>query len=129
MWRNDDYVYTSGILKGIATSYHHIYQRIEWYTKARSEPIVINDPQALVEYKADFDMALNEIGRGTWSGEKADLRNYGRLQGVVVADIYEIEDDYLEALGYYDITKFRGMAYSFMARFLNGGDIHRPNSK
>ena len=123
MWRNDDYVYTSGILKGIATSYHHIYQRIEWYTKARTEPIVINDPQALVEYKVDFDRALNNIGRGIWTGKEDDFRQYGRLQGVVIADIYEIEDAELEVNGYYDIPRLKGLAYSFMTRVLNGKNI------
>jgi len=120
MWYNDDYVYTPGILRGIATSYHHIYQRIEWYTKARSEPIVINDPQVLVEYKIDFDRALNEIGRGTWTGNyDIAIKTFGRLQGVVIADINEIEDSELEVFGYYQIPQMKGRAYSRMSEFLN----------
>ena len=121
MWRNDNYIYTSGILKGIATSYHHIYQRIEWYTKARNEPIVIDDPLALVEYKVDFDCALNEIGRGTWVGgerlgEFGDYRYFSKFQRLIIADILGV---LLEDTRINYAEQLQGRAYGKLCWLLN----------
>ena len=77
----------------------------------------------LIDFKVDFDKALDSIGRADWdtltSIDFYDYKYYGRLQKVVIADILGITDYELEARGFYDIPRLRGMAYSRMAENLN----------
>jgi len=85
-------------------------------------------PFSIAEYKADFDRALDDLGRGHWSGDNISplfksYRGFGRLQRIVIADIIGVEDSELEAMGFYSIPRLRGLAYWRMKQFLNGGDM------
>ncbi len=49
------------------------------------------------EYKADFDRALNALGKGEWDGKTenhkwGEYRGFGRLQRLVIGDIYHQEN-------------------------------------
>ena len=73
---------------------------------------------------ADFDMALDKIGKGKWTGliddlKFSDYKRFGRLQWVVIASIIGIEDYELEGLGFYRMPQMRGRAYGRMIRILN----------
>ena len=85
----------------------------------------ITDQFSIAEHKADFDMSLREIGRGNWQGELDPVfRNYnyyGRLQRIIIAQMLNVEESYLERLGFTDIPRLRGTAYSRIAEYLNGG--------
>ena len=120
-WVNDIYYYSAGILKAIAESYDSIYE--DGLLLANH---YISYLYAIAEYKADFDRALLEIGKGEWGGLTSqnlkDYRYYGRLQQVIIADILGITDCYLAGLGFYDIPKLRGLAYYRMAERLNSND-------
>lgn len=89
---------------------------------------MIINPWQIAEYKADFDMALNEIGKGNWKGEIREFKAYkmfGRLQQVVIADIICFRDYDLVRLGFYRISNLKSIAYSRMVNFLNDGkQIH-----
>ena len=114
------YFYSVGTLKDIAACYsqegiefhrHKIYR----YTDL--------DPWSVAEYRADFDRALNGIGRGHWDGtihEFKFYRHFGRLQQIIIADIVGITDNELTGLGFYQIPQLRGRAYKWMANYLNG---------
>ena len=121
MWKNDEYIYTKGILNSIAKSYDHIYKDIE----TKSGMLLEANTLSIAEYKADFDRSLNAIGKGNWTGEIdnkefIDFRHFGNLQRMVIADIYGITDGELEALGFYQIPQLKGRAYKWMANKLNG---------
>lgn len=123
MWNGDEYVYAKKTLKAIAEGYREIYEglALSW----RSE--IVNE-WSIAEFKADFDMALDSIGRGRWSGdiegkEFRDYRHFGRLQRVVIADIFDIDDKTLEGLGFIRLENMRGIAYSRMAHNLNDGNL------
>lgn len=117
LWYNRgmEYMYRTDTLEIIARKYATIYQGLrDWRTE-------MYDPESIIELKVDFDRALNSIGRGKWSGkidDWGDFKNYGRLQQIIIADIFGIEDE--ELIGFKDIPRLRGYAYSLMARFLNG---------
>ena len=120
MWIGDEYKYSKKVLKAIAEGYQIVYEglALSW----RSE--IVNE-WSIAEFKADFDMALDSIGRGHWSGNIEgkgfkDFRHFGRLQRIVIADIYGIEDRELEGLGFSQISRARGLAYKWMANHLNG---------
>jgi len=60
-WVNDVFYYTNGTLRGIANGYDTI-----------SEVLMIGDFQVVnqfsrAEFKADFDMALDSIGKTEWN--------------------------------------------------------------
>ena len=123
MWIGDEYKYNKKVLKAIAEGYQIVYEglALSW----RSE--IVNE-WSIAEFKADFDMALDSIGRGHWIGnieekEFRDFRYFGRLQRIVIADIYGIEDKELEGLGFVRIENMRGIAYSRMAHNLNDGNL------
>ena len=119
MWIGDRYEYKARTLKKIAWQYAGIYDEliVSWSNLVESE-------QARIDYKVDFDYALDAIGKGHWTGELVgefeDYRWFGRLQRIVIADIYGIEDRELGGLGFYDIPQLRGRAYKWMANYLNG---------
>jgi len=98
----------------------------------------ITNPSSIVDYKADFDKALNAIGRGKWDGifpakpeEKREeyikyfkkYRNFGQLQRVVIAQMLHIRDHKLLAFGIKDAWKYRYEAFRAMANYLNGEKI------
>ncbi len=117
------YYYSVSVLKDIVASYTHIYQGIE-FSKGGVYHHLDADPWSIAEFKADFDMALQNIGKGKWAGELEEFkyyRKYGRLQRIIIADILGIEDDELERLGFWSIPRLRGYSYYLMKCFLNGG--------
>ena len=114
------YFYSSRKLRIIARNYDQLGNGFSF-----REGHLITNPWAIAEYKADFDMALNGIGRGRWSGFNINrsfknLRNYGRLQRIIIADIMGIQNGELARLGFYDISRLREYSYYLMVRFLNG---------
>jgi len=116
-WINDTYFYSKRTLKTIAENYTTLYDGLP----LRSE---VTNLWSLAEFKADFDIALSSIGRGKWSGEILqfkEYRHFGRLQQIVIADILGIDDYELEGLGFYSIPRLRGYAYYLMVTHLNRG--------
>ena len=119
-WRGDKFYYSIKMLKTIAENYTSLYEGLEF----RSGQLETN-PWALAEYKADFDIALQSIGKGRWTGSISkfrDYRYYGRLQQIVIADILGRQDFELRELGFYSIPRLRACAYSCMKESLNGKD-------
>jgi len=117
-WINDTYYYTRGVVDAIVTWYFSLYER----------QMIIGQYQithlfTLVEFKADFDIALDSIGRGEWRGLPShDFNNYkyfGKQQRVVIADILGVSDGELTARGFYKIPQLRGDAYSRILDALN----------
>ena len=116
MWINDVFYYSVGNLKGIAEHYESLY------TNASLAVLYY-----VAESKADFDRALDNIGRGKWRGlENSNFgayKYYGREQQVIIADILGISNRRLEGLGFYHIPQLRRKAYERMAAKLNGEKI------
>lgn len=131
-WVEDKYHYTKGELKNTALHYKD-------YTllKTPSPEVDSNKDKLrrdLISRKIDFDRSLNAIGKGKWSGtnfldEGCDFKSFGKLQQVVIADILGINDWELERMGFYDIHRIRGFAYSCMADFLNKGFFNVGGNK
>lgn len=118
-WKDDTFYYSVKVLKTIAENYTSLYEGLEF----RSGQLIVN-PWALAEYKADFDMAMQSIGHGKWTGNLdthkfKDYHYYSRLQQIVIADIFGIKDWELESLGFYSIPSLRGYAYYLMVKHLN----------
>ena len=118
-WVSDtEYVYTKGVLDAIAIGYKSIYEYLDlgFHT--------VTSMDRLIEYKADFDLALDSIGRGHWTGlNETDFMtysDYGREQRVIIARILGIEDYELQAYGFRHVPQVRGRAYWEMCNFLNG---------
>lgn len=122
MWRDDRYYYSTKTLKTIAERYTSIYSGLEL-----REGSLITNPFLIAEYKADFDIALGSIGRGKWKGKVDDcsfgyFRHFGRLQQIIIADIFGILDNELAKLCFENIPQLRGYAYFLMKCYLNGID-------
>ena len=118
------YAYTRSTLKSIASNYLSIYRGLP-LTWRQS---LISNTVSIAEYKADFDMALNSIGRGHWAGQVngsklKDFRHFGRLQKVIICDILGIDSRELESQGFTKIPQLRGYGYYLMAKFLNTREI------
>ena len=79
-WNNETgiYRYTGGVLRAIARYYSRLYQDGLSFRESN----LVTDPQAIAEYVADFDMALNGIGGGVWHGLCPEL--YFQIQLDVV---------------------------------------------
>ena len=124
MWDNDTgiYYYSSRVLKTIAECYQLLYDDGLSFRPGST----LTDPQAIAEYRADFDVALDHIGVGDWYGvfspDFKHYRNYGRFQRIVIADILGITDEELTRLHYENIPRLRGYAYHLMVKYLNGED-------
>ena len=119
-WQDETYFYSVKILRVIAENYTSVYDGLEF----RPGHLITN-PWALAEFRADFDVALQSIGKGRWTGninghKFKDYYHYGRLQRIVIADIFGMSDYALEGLGFYDIPRLRGYAYYLMCCVLNG---------
>ena len=116
MWKNDQYLYSVGVLKAIAEWYDSIYEVM------MLGDYQITNPFSLIDFKVDFDMALNEIGRGNWKGlESMSFRHYkhfSKMQRVIIAEILGIYD--LEPYGFYEVRKLRHKAFKAMVDVLNG---------
>jgi len=121
MWDNDTYIYSSKTLRSIASGYHDIYNGL---SLGFSEDIT--DSSSLIEFKVDFDSALNSIGKGYWDGRYEghtvkELRYFGKLQRVIIADVTGITDIELIKDRLSHIPSLKGYAYYLMALYLNGG--------
>ncbi len=121
-WVGDKFIYTVKLLKAIAEQYDQIYEGFSF------KGHTIMNPLSIIEYKSDFDMALKGIGKGSWTGHIDgltfnDFKYYGRLQQIVIGDIYGISDYELMGLGFWNVSQMRGMAYYRMQCLLNGVDI------
>ncbi|GAH86163.1 unnamed protein product [marine sediment metagenome] len=131
MWKNDRYIYSKGILQRIAWCYVSVYDGIPALNYE------ITNLYSIAEFKADFDLSLNAIGRGNWLGvlrtedgkgveiewlEFKDFRGFGRLQKLVIADILGVSDNELEVGGFRDVARLRGYAYYLMKHFLDTGE-------
>ena len=112
-WVNNTYFYRIGTLKAIAFGYECLYSDAH-----------IANLYSVAEFKADFDMALDAIGRGKWrsltSFNFKAYRYFGKQQRIIIADILNISDRELQSSGFYEVSKLRGMAYRRMVDFLNG---------
>lgn len=112
MWVNDTYYYSKGILKAIARNYERLY------ADGESHQLL-----SIAESKADFDRALDLIGKGHWMGlvgnHFGDYRPFGRRQRIIIADILDISDYKLQAWGFPDPRTLRSRAYRDMLDVLN----------
>lgn len=83
----------------------------------------VGEPLSVMEFKADYDLALQSIGRGHWVGltslDFGYYKQYGKQQQTVIADILGMSDYELQGRGFYQIDQLRGSAYSRMLAFLN----------
>jgi len=135
-WVNDDFRYSKWLLEKIARSYEHIDDRIvlgSYTLLIDGYPVeqerCIQGAQVLVEYKVDFERALEKLGHSRYPGRapKLDLTScdfkdyhrYSRLQQIVVADILGLDDYELMDKGFYRVPNLRAIAYSLMAKTLN----------
>ena len=121
-WVSDtEYVYMPRTLDAIAQGYESIYSHLDLGVHT------VTSMDRLIEYKADFDIALSSIGRGHWDGlNESDFMTYsdfGRWQRVIIARILGIDDYELQAYGFYQVPQARGAAYSSMCKILNGEDL------
>jgi hypothetical protein len=123
MWKGLDYHYSKMVLKAIAA----FYGQDTIYTVL--DRIVARDPCSVTEYKADFDRALNQIGRcKDWGNQDIEdvkwkeCRKYGIWQQLVIADCIGATDEDVRRMRLPEdqIPKLTGQAYGAMARFLNG---------
>jgi len=128
-----EYRYTAHELEAIAEFYAAIYKGLDlsYYgndsLSSRPEAGMaryVNNPWSIADYKADFDMALSAIGREKWRGLNSlrfkDYRRYGRLQQLVIAAILGVDDKVLRQARFYEISRLRATAYTWMANYLNG---------
>ena len=118
-WKEDRYFYSIRVLRTIAEYYAQLYiNGIELRNDNITNSIV------LAEFKADFDVSLDAMGRGRWRGIKSsefkDYRHFSRKQQIVISDILGLSDRELMSYGFYDIIKLRMTAYSKMKAYLNG---------
>ena len=121
-WVSDtEYIYTPKVLDAVAVGYNSIYERLDLGVH------IVTEMDRLIEYKADFDLALSSIGRGHWDGlNETDFMSYsdcGRWQRVIIARILGIDDFELQAYGFWQVPQARGAAYSSMCKILNGEDL------
>jgi len=104
-----DFYYSRKLLQVIAENYETLYS--DGLPVSLTQ--VVTNPNSVAEFKADFDHALNEIGRGKWRGYPEKLRGFGKFQRLIISDIYglPIKINYAPQL--------LGRAYGAMARVLN----------
>jgi hypothetical protein len=138
-WINEtEFYYSSKLLRQIAESYHHIYQGIvikSWNETIDGQTVGcerrISNPWEIAECKADFDQALNSLGKGEWlkitGTQLSNYKSFGRLQKIIIADILGIPDEELMGLGFCNVPRLRGYAYHLMADRLN--DIPHHGTK
>jgi len=117
-WINDIYYYTRSVVDAIVEYYGLLYDR-----QLKIGPYQITHLFTLVEFKTDFDMALDSIGRGKWRGLTShnfnNYRQFGRMQRVIIASILGIDDYELRAFGFSDAKQLRYEAYKRMLGILN----------
>ncbi len=110
-WQGDNYRYGQKELRTIAELY---------------KDIAVDSAIGVIEKKADFDNALNSLGKGHWTGWLEDIqpfryyRGFSRLQRVIIADILGMTDYELRWMGFNAVGYLRARAYYRMQKFLNG---------
>ena len=102
MWKGDEYYYGVGTLRVIANNYEDIYEGISFLLGS-----TVTNLWEIAEYKADFDMS--------WKSLPA------RMRKIIEYDILNLTDHEIEMKGFYDVSKYKSMAYKEMAKKLNGG--------
>ena len=102
MWIENEFIYTTGILRAIARDYDNLYGDCSF----RDLGGKLMNLFEVAEHKAGFDMSLRSLGK--------------RMRAVVQADIEGIPDYVMEQKGFYEVGKFKRMAYRQMANWLNG---------
>jgi len=100
----NEYTYNANTLECIAKSYPHIYQVLELTNRFRT--VEIFNITSIIDYKVDFDTALEQLP--------------GRLKLLVEEVKTGTTDSDLEVLGFYSVRKLKNIAFSLMARYLNG---------
>ncbi len=77
----------------------------------------------LIHAKADFDRAINHLGKAHWRGDgKDDIKTFGNLQKVIIAQVIGMSDIELwDRFQLGDIQSWRTLSYRKMATFLNTG--------
>ena len=117
------YFYTLGMLNAITRSYKTLYTAGIEIVITQDIVYRNGDPLSVMEFKADYDMALLSIGRGDWRGlvslDFGHYRDYGKQQQTVIADLLGVTDYELQGRGFYQIDQLRGSAYSRMLAYLN----------
>lgn len=117
------YFYTRGMLYAITRSYKNLYTVGIEIVIAVDIVARIGEPLSVMEFKADYDLALRSIGRGDWRGLTSPdfgyYKHFGKQQQTVIADLLGISDYELQGRGFYQIDQLRGSAYSRMLAFLN----------
>lgn len=111
------------MLRRITRSYEDLYTVGIEIVITEDIVVRIGDPLSVMEFKADYDLALQSIGRGDWRGltslDFGYYKHYGKQQQTVIADILGMSDYELQGRGFYQIDQLRGSAYSRMLTFLN----------
>ena len=120
MWHNDIFYYTRGILKDIARCYDGIYGGL-----TINEHYISNDFD-VAEFKADFDRALDELGKAKWNGLSSlsfnRYKHFDKKQRIIIAYILGLRSDYkLESWGFWEARKYRYKVLNEMVSILNGG--------
>ena len=117
-WIEDRFYYTRGILKDIARCYDGIYGGL-----TINDHYIVNDFD-VAEFKADFDRALDELGRAKWDGithcNFSQYKYFDRKQRIIIAYILGLRsDDKLEAWGFWEARKYRYKVLNEMVSILN----------
>lgn len=113
----ESYRYTVKRLKRISDVYEELY----YHPDRTSDGIDLDN-------KIDFDIALNKLGKGKWSGFGVenlivkDLYSYGNQQKIIINDTLGlVDDEELERRFHLrDMDKLRAGAYERMRDILNG---------
>ncbi len=117
MWKGNEFLYSVKILKAIAENYFTLYDGVSF-----REGNLLTDPLSIAEYKADFDNALNALGKGHWDGEyPSRVNHFSDLQHVILIDIRT------QSLNHHENTHIRSQAYHLMKVYLNEGLIPCQN--
>ena len=102
-WRKGRYFYKVGLLRYLADNWDNLYiDGVDMGEHTRTNPIEI------AEWRADFEFALNKIGR--------------RARTAIKEYIKGTEDYVMEMRGYYEPRKLRNKGYHNMKILLNGGE-------
>ena len=99
MWKGDEYYYSVGTLRTIANNYDTVYDGLTFVFHT------VTNPWEIAEYRADFDVAWKALPQKMWT--------------IVKYDIQGLSDRELEVKGFYDVKKYKAIAYRRMANYLN----------
>ena len=101
-WRNGKYFYSVRLLRYLSENWDSLYaDGIEF-----DEEHATRNLFDIAEFRADFSYAYFSLGQ--------------RVRQIIDADLRGVPDLVLEQRGFWEIKKFRRMAYHKMKTFLNG---------